>query len=763
MTDQISLQLPDKAVDNLASIFKSEKVYLQRSSHQGEVIFSLCQYIGQHIGITFIAPTIGDVETPQGVILKPTEGGCSGSSKRTELDPESPPFAGLRMTGEGVRDGSVSFLKSIESIAKASHVRIRWVTLEGGWWHQDAGHLIAMTKAGIPCALVPTSTGGYHMVSPEEPTPVYVTEEVASTISSKACSFYRALPDKNLSLKEIFQFALSNLWPDFWRLFTFQASISLIGLLIPIMTGLIIETIIPTADFSLLSQAIIGLIVIAFATTAFRVSQVIAMMRLKFKTNVTVQAAVWDRVLRLPMNFFRDFTAGDLATRVNGIDTIQQTLNGTVLSGILGGVFSVFTLVLMFFYDPFVGFVILGLALLGGLVSIFGIYIQLKYQRQLLYLRGKNANLVFQFLNGMSKLRAHVRETAAFLQWSDKYAQIAKTFKKLQIIGIRMNIFQTLYGGIFLILFFLTIMQRIDTLSFSGFVALNAAMAQFRVAFSDLFGVLGQTLNIIPLYERVKPILTSVPEIEKEGIHPGVLDGEVTLRNIGFYYKPGDPFVFADLNLTFKPGQFVALVGPSGAGKSTLFRLLLGFETPQEGKVLYDGKNLSTLNIRAVRQQLGVVLQTTTLLTGSILENIIGNHPSLTLEDAREAARLAAIDAYIHTLPMGMQTLISEEGRTFSMGQRQRLMIARALAARPKILLLDEATSALDNATQAIAQKNLEKLKITRIVAAHRLSTIMNADWIYVFNEKGRVVQQGVYSDLLGSEGIFKDLVKRQM
>ncbi len=718
--DQPTLQIPDEAVERIAAIFGQDQLTLKEGQHFHETIFAICQYVGQSIGLSFSTPKVLDLK--------------------------------------------LSFARIVKEIAKASGVRVRRIKLASNWWQQDAGPMVAMTlEHESPCGLIPIPSGGYLIVAPGQTTPIKVTAEVAESLYPLAFSFYRPLPDTQLTLKQIFYFALQDLWSDFGRLLTLQASISLLGLLIPIVSGIIMETVIPMANFTLLGHFIIALTVITFATTTFKVGQVISMMRLKFKTNVTVQSAVWDRVLRLPMSFFRKFTAGDLANRIGGIDAIQQTLTGTVLSGLIGGLFSLLTLGLMFFYDPIIAFMVLCLAFVGGLISLFGIYIQLKYQRQLLYLRGKNANLVFQFLNGISKLRAHARENAAFLRWSEKYARIAKVFKRSQIISIRMGLFRSLYGGIVMILFFLMVMARVDALSLGSFIALNAAMAQFQAAFGNVFNVLGQILNIIPLYERVQPILEAIPEQDKTGIDPGKLEGEVAFRNVSFYYNHGDPFVFADLNMTIRPGQFIALVGPSGAGKSTMFRLLLGFETPREGKILYDGKNLNTLNIRSLRRQLGVVLQTSSLRPGSILENILGHHLDLTMEDAWAAAKMAAIDQDIEALPMQMHTLVSEEGRTFSMGQRQRLMIARALVTRPRILLFDEATSALDNATQNIVKQNLEQLKITRIIAAHRLSTIIHADWIYVLNEKGRIVQQGKYKELTEQKGLFLELVKNQL
>jgi ATP-binding cassette subfamily C protein len=265
----------------------------------------------------------------------------------------------------------------------------------------------------------------------------------------------------------------------------------------------------------------------------------------------------------------------------------------------------------------------------------------------------------------------------------------------------------------------------------------------------------------VPTYERAKPILETLPEVDEMKADPGELTGELEVSHVSFRYREDGPIVLKDVSVQVKPGEFVALVGPSGSGKSTLFRLLLGFEKLEAGAVYYNGRDLVGLDIREVRRQIGVVLQNGKLMAGDIFTNIIGSS-LLTLEDARQAARMAGLEDDLKAMPMGLHTVISEGGGTLSGGQRQRLLIARALVHRPRILFFDEATSALDNRTQAIVSESLDNLQATRIVIAHRLSTIMNADRIYVLQD-GRVVQQGTYDELIQAEGVFADLAKRQM
>jgi len=279
------------------------------------------------------------------------------------------------------------------------------------------------------------------------------------------------------------------------------------------------------------------------------------------------------------------------------------------------------------------------------------------------------------------------------------------------------------------------------------------------VALSD--ALIGVNL-IIPLYQRLRPILETLPEDDTSKINPRALTGSIEVSHVSFRYREDGPLVLKDVSFEIKEGDYVALVGTSGCGKSTLFRILLGFEKPETGEIYYDGQDLAKLDIRAVRRQLGVVLQNGQLMTGNILSNIIGTNHRLTIEDAWEAARMAGIEEDIREMPMGMFTIISEGAGTISGGQKQRLMIARAIVNKPRIIFFDEATSALDNKTQAIVSQSLEKLQATRVVIAHRLSTIMNCNRILVMNQ-GRIVEQGTYEELMAKQGVFADLAKRQL
>jgi ABC-type bacteriocin/lantibiotic exporter with double-glycine peptidase domain len=282
----------------------------------------------------------------------------------------------------------------------------------------------------------------------------------------------------------------------------------------------------------------------------------------------------------------------------------------------------------------------------------------------------------------------------------------------------------------------------------------------FMGAALDLTATAVGLVGLIPTWERAKPILDAVPEFDLDKPDPGELTGRIEVSHLTFRYTEDGPLILDDVSLEARPGQFIALVGPSGAGKSTLLRILLGFDLPDSSSVYYDRHDLATIDVTAVRRQIGVVLQSSRLTAGDIYTNIVGSG-SYALEDAWDAARMAGFEDEIRAMPMGLHTVVSEGGGTLSGGQRQRLLIARALVTRPRVLLFDEATSALDNRAQQIVSESIDRLHATRIVIAHRLSTIRNADRIYVL-DGGRVVQSGTFDELMAEPGLFADLAARQ-
>jgi ATP-binding cassette subfamily B protein len=370
----------------------------------------------------------------------------------------------------------------------------------------------------------------------------------------------------------------------------------------------------------------------------------------------------------------------------------------------------------------------------------------------------------------VAKLRLAGVEEAAARHWWAPYRAGIDTGYAVEERTALAGLFTTLLPSVGTLLLFLVITRLVAEAGRNPALAVPnvgellgffSAFATFLGAVASSAGLLIQAFELPVLLERARPLLEAQPESAEEGLDPGPLRGALALEGVGFRYGDGSPWVLDDLSLAIRPGEFVAVVGPTGSGKSTLVRLLLGLERPQRGRVLVDGRPLERLRIDRVRRQIGVVPQNPALLAGSLQEVIAGGS-EISLEEAWSAAEQAAVADDIRALPMGMHTLLPEGGGSLSGGQRQRLAIARALARRPRALILDEATSALDNRSQAQVSRSLEALGLTRLVIAHRLSTVRHADRIVVL-EAGRIVQEGTFAELVAQPGAFAALMARQL
>ncbi len=682
----------------------------------------------------------------------PLQAACALVGAALGIPIEPPPAA----RGDGPHD-------ELAAIAKASRLRTRQVTLPPDWWRQESGPLLGYRAAdGQPVALLPAGGRRYDLVDPAAGTRTRVDQETARTVAAQAHVLYRPLPDGALRARDLFRFALHDCKFDLLQVLLLGAVGGLLSMAIPIATGLVFGAIIPRAEQPQLLQVAAALVVSAIAIALFDVTRNLAILRVETKVSGPLQAAIWDRLLRLPAGFFRQYSAGDLANRAMAIDSIRQTLSGATISSLVSSLFAVFNLALLFYYDVRLGLVALVLAAITLAVIVLASYRQLQYQRPIAALEGRISGLVLQLITGIPKLRVAAAEARAFAEWAHAFAAQKRLAMQAENASNWLEVYNAAWPIITSMAVFAVVAYALNgNISTGAFLAFSAAFAQFLAAALQLGVTISSVLQVIPLYERAQPILRTPTEVDASKADPGVLSGAVELSHVTFRYQPDRPLVLDDVSLRAAPGEFIAIVGPSGAGKSSLFRLLLGFELPERGAVYYDGQDLAGLDAEAVRQQIGVVLQSGQVQSGTILENIVGAS-SRTVDDAWEAARLAGLAEQIEALPMRMQTYVTEGGATFSGGQRQLLLIARALVRKPRILLFDEATSALDNRTQAIVSESVDRLQATRIVIAHRLSTIEKADRIYVL-WGGRIVQQGSYRELLTADGPFAELARRQL
>lgn len=651
----------------------------------------------------------------------------------------------------------------LDQIVFASRIQKRRVSLTDQWWNRDNGPLLGYTVDGTPVALLQKSPTRYRLVKVDG-TSVAVTSDVAKTLQPDAYMFYTKFGDEPVSTRQMVRFSLKGMRRDLIMIGLMGLAMALLGLLIPIATGWIVHSLIPNGqrmDLLLLGSV---LVMAAVSSMLFAIVQQFAILRFQTKSTGALAAAIWDRLLSLPVDFFRQYTAGDLASRAYGINNIRQLLSDATITALVSGLFSLVNFALLFYLSAQLALMALLLALVIVGVSVATSYYQLRFQRRATDLQGEVSGLVLQLLTGISKIRIAGAEDTAFGEWADVYARQQRYAYATGTVSNLLSFFKAAFPLVSSMAIFATIAIWLggNTFSVSVFVSFNVAFGQFLSAALKQVQAFTGVLNAVPYFERAKPILQTRPEVTTGKADPGVLGGRIELRQVSFRYDADGPMVLNKVSLDAKPGEMVAIVGPSGAGKSTIVRMLLGFEEPVNGGgVFYDRQDLRTLNVQAVRRQIGVVLQNGKVTPGTVLDNIVGTS-LFSEEDAWRAATVAGLADDIKQMPMGMYTMIAEGGATFSGGQMQRLMIARAVVGRPRYLIFDEATSALDNETQSIVSENLDSLQVTRLVIAHRLSTIVEADRIFVIQD-GRLVQTGTYAQLMAQPGLFQDLAKRQL
>ncbi|MFI6507310.1 NHLP bacteriocin export ABC transporter permease/ATPase subunit [Streptosporangium sp. NPDC050855] len=652
-------------------------------------------------------------------------------------------------------------VNDLQAIALASGVRTRVVRLEGRWWTKDLGPMVGTHSTGRHVALLPLSRG-YVMVDDGVVTPV--TAVVARNVTERAHVLYRPLPASVRSVGALLRLGLfSGNRGDLLRFAAMGVLVALLGLIVPIMTGQVLGVFTVRAEVDLIVHGSLVVIASGVVIAALSVVQNIAVLRIESRSTSAMQSGLWTRLLSLPAGFFTRYSTGELGTTVLGISSAQEMLSGMLTTATLGLLTGSANLILVFFYDVRLALVAMGLTLCGAGFALGAGRAQLRWQRQAYRHEQVLSSRVFQMLTAMPKLRAAAAEERAFAEWTREVTRgrtLIASARRVQ------NVVTTFNAGFPLVC--TAVVFAVVAGPLKGEVPI-AAFLPFFTAFSLLLASSLQftaaavtAMGVVPMMENIKPILEARPETDGTKADPGDLSGRLALSRVSFRYGTDGPLTLDGIALSIEPGEFVALVGPSGSGKSTVLRLLLGFETPLSGTVLYDGQDLAELDVSAVRRQCGVVLQNGALQAGSIQANIIGSS-TYTVDDAWAAAEMAGLAADIKAMPMGMQTVLSEGTTTFSGGQRQRMMIARALIARPRIVFFDEATSALDNPTQSLVAESTHRLNATRVVIAHRLSTVVDADRILVMDE-GRIVQQGTYEELLAvPDGLFAQLAARQL
>ncbi len=649
----------------------------------------------------------------------------------------------------------------VERLLRKNGIMSRVCVLRRGWEKDAFGPYLCRLKSGATAALLPGAYGRYACIDYSTGERIVINSRNSGQVEEEAVLFYQAVPQKKMSFRDLLRFMLSCITGGETLLIFFSAlAVTLLGIFYPIASKWMMTLVVPSGNTDLIYSLLIFLLGCAVAKYLFSIVQSRVVNRVSQKMSVFLQSSLFSRVLDLPVEFFRKNKIADIYGSLNLVEPLCTVLCRLCFSTGLAALLSLVYIFELRTAAPKMirpALIVLFVQLVLQVLGVWG-----QYRNAMDRLKGQMATneRALDTLRGIGEIKNTGSESRAMARFMESYRQQAGAEFRPPLYIKLQNVLMPATSILGMALLF---WQAVDVnLGSSLFVYFFAAYSMSSSAVLQLSSLGSQVAAIRPMFSLLRPILDEVPEISSAGRDPGKLTGYIHVDGVTFRYDESAPVVLDHLELKVNPGEYLAIVGSSGSGKSTLVRLLLGFEQPQTGAVFYDGENLRHLDNAAVRRQIGVVLQQGKVFSGNVFTNIAISRPDLTEEEAWAAAEAAGIADDIRAMPLGMQTILSDDAATISGGQKQRLLIARVIAQKPSILILDEATSALDNITQKTVTDALAGLRCTRIVIAHRLSTIKDCDRILVLN-KGKITEEGTFDELLSRGGEFAELVKYQL
>ena len=650
-------------------------------------------------------------------------------------------------------------------ILDVSGVRGRKVDLNAinDWWTGESDAMLAFrADDGSPVALLPSTLGRYRMFDPATGKMIRVTDEVASSLKAEAWLFYRPLAPMTISRRGLLNFIRNGLDAHVAR-FALLGLISGLFLLLPALTlGFVVNHVILHEELNLLYSVTTGLAGAAVLWALIYVLQGMTLMRLEGRIVSQVESAFWDRLLKLPLNILNRYPSADRAIRGMAFHRLRDDFQGVVANNLLSVVFLLPALLIIFIYDIVLGSVTAVFGLASMVITIFLGSKQISPYETMIHTSHRLTGVLYQFINGIVKLRIDGAEGSAYAVWARHYGEQQRAELELGEWNARLQAFcaalPLLAAGVVLVT---TTLHGAKDFSVGNFLIIYTAFMLFITGVVRLGVSFGTVSTILPELNQIRPFLETPPEAIRGQEPVEHIGGDLLFDRVSFRYDPKGPLVLDDVSIHARRGEFIAITGESGAGKSTLFQLALGLSEPSTGTVYYDGRDLRQLNVKQVRRKIGAVPQKPILHPQDLWDNIAGGQEDIDSSAVWEAARAASVDKVIERTPMQMLTCVGDDQSVLSGGEVQRIAIARALAQDSRILLLDEATNFLDNDSQSNVMNQLEQLPMTRIVIAHRLTTLQKADRIYVM-QAGKIVESGNYEELTAADGLFRELVRRQ-
>ena len=651
---------------------------------------------------------------------------------------------------------------TVSDIARFSHFVTRKITPEGKWYKKRGAAFLGFYKdTGRPVLCI-QEKGHYLAYDTEKGYEKLIDEELARNISDEAYIIYHHLPGKSLKLMDVVKFGTRRIKGcDITNFIIMYILVTLIGLLLPVLNEQLFDKLIPISEMKPIIQ--VGEVILAcmVGNIFFSVVQNIASFRAVKTMEYDIVSATYGRIFRLPQKFIDRFGTTELVNRASSVSQVFTTTVSSGITAVMGFVLSLFYLVKMFNKSKVLAFRgLIMSAILAVVMYLFGRLRISRERERLEYTATANGRL-YHFLTGIMKIKVSGSENRSLYEFEKANVESVKcdvrSRKISNIGGVVTSVMNMLYTGFI----YYTVIKKKQDLTVGEYTAFNSAYGMFTSAVNQLVNFFLTNATLVPTMDRIRPIFEQECEITDKAAPLGRLKGALEARHLDFAYgEEEDTLVLNDVSFDIKPGEFIGIVGSSGCGKSTLLKCLLGFEEPKRGNIFYDGKDLKSIDKSELRRQIGVVLQDGQLIAGNIYLNVTMAVPEMEPSEAMELLKVVDLYNDVEAMPMGIFTSISEGG-SVSGGQKQRILLARAIANNPRILLLDEATSALDNVTQQMVCRNLGEKNITRIMIAHRLSTVKDCDRILVM-DRGSIVEIGNYTELMNKKGLFYELARRQ-